>query len=136
MARRMICHGAVSRCITSDSANGSSCGVCSEGTLRAALDRSDLRIGENPQEAGKPAVEGVQRFAGLQDRADRQQVLDHIGRTDPRQGTLLVAAGDRSRDLVDRIRRGELKLAHRHFELGRGSIFPYPGQREASNSRA
>ena len=33
----MICHGAVSRCITSDSANGSNCGVCSEGTLSASL---------------------------------------------------------------------------------------------------
>jgi hypothetical protein len=37
MARRMICHGAASRCITSDSANGSSCGVCKGAALREAL---------------------------------------------------------------------------------------------------
>ena len=36
MAMRMICHGAASRCITSESANGRSCGVCSEGTLSAS----------------------------------------------------------------------------------------------------
>ena len=36
IASRMICHGAASRCITSDSAKGSNCGVCRVGTLSAA----------------------------------------------------------------------------------------------------
>ena len=31
----MICHGCASRCMISDSANGSNCGVCNEGTLSA-----------------------------------------------------------------------------------------------------
>ena len=37
MAMRMICHEADNRCITSDSANGSTTGVCKAGTLSAAI---------------------------------------------------------------------------------------------------
>jgi len=37
MASRMICHGAVNRCMISDSANGNICGVCRMGALSAAL---------------------------------------------------------------------------------------------------
>ena len=58
MARRMICHGAASRCITSDSANGNNCGVCSEGTLSAATTEAICGIAEAParvREAGCPA---------------------------------------------------------------------------------
>ncbi len=36
MAMRMICHGAIRRCISSDSANGKSCGACSVGTFSAS----------------------------------------------------------------------------------------------------
>ncbi len=63
------------------------------GTLSAALIDVDLLIRESPQEFRKPIVEGIQRFAALQNRADRQQILDHLGRTDARQRALLVAAG-------------------------------------------
>ena len=65
---------------------------------------------------GKPSVEGFQRLAGLQNRADRQQILDHLGRTDAGQRALLVAVHRRG-DLADRIRRGALELADRRFEL-------------------
>jgi len=88
----MICHGAVSRCMTSVSANGSVCRVCRAETLSEAVYRPDLRIRQYPQVAGKPAAEAVQCFTGLQDRGDRQHIVDHIGRSDAGQFTRLVAA--------------------------------------------
>ena len=83
---------------------------------RASPRRSGNR--ETPAWLGQPAAEGFQRLAGLQHRADRQQILDDIGRADTGQRTLLVVAGHRRGDLDDRIRRGELELADRGFEAG------------------
>lgn len=37
IASRMICHGASSRCMISDSADGSNCGVCKGSALSAAI---------------------------------------------------------------------------------------------------
>ena len=105
------------------------------GNVERGGDRGDLRIREHPQVAGQLAVEAVQRFAGLQHRADRQQVLDHVGGTDAGQRALLVAAGRGRGDLEDRIGRGELELADRHFDTGCRSGFPYPGQRRFEFAR-
>jgi len=40
--------GAVSRCMISESANGSNCGVCSEGTLSDSVIDKNLRIRRIP----------------------------------------------------------------------------------------
>jgi hypothetical protein len=45
-ARRMICHGAASRCMTSDSANGRTCGAVSVGTFNALFTEA---IWESPK---------------------------------------------------------------------------------------
>ena len=60
--------------------------------------------------AGKPSVEGVERFAGLQNRADRQQVLDHI-RADRRGPARACRRRRRRNKLADRIRRRALEFA-------------------------
>ena len=125
----------VSRCMTSDSANGSNCGVCSEGTLSDGADRRDLGLAEHPQVARQPAAEGFQRLARLQHRADRQQVLDHVGRTDAGQRALLVAAGHRRDELDDRVGRGELEFADRRFDARGRFRLPGAGQRRFEFAR-
>ena len=95
--------------------------------VEARAYRGDLRIREYAQQTGKPAVEGIECFAGLQHRADRQHILDHLGRTDTGQRALMVAVGHRRGDLEDRIRRRVLKLADGYLEIGRSSRFPAPG---------
>ncbi len=99
------------------------------GNVERGADCRDLRVREYSQVAGKPAVEAVQRFASLQNRADRQQILDHIGRTDAGQRALLVLAGHGHGNLVDRIRRRELEFTDRRLETGRRPGFPHQGQR-------
>ena len=83
----MICHGCASRCMISDSANGSKCGVCSVGTLSAELTEAIWESANTRIWPGILAAERIQRLARPQHAADRQQVLDDIGRTDPGTAT-------------------------------------------------
>ena len=137
MASRMICHGAVSRCMIAGvrADNGRSCSVCRARTLSGAVTGPICGSAEFRKFAGKPAAEAVQCFAGLQDRADRQHILDHIGRTDAGQRARLVAAAHRRGNLEDRIRRGELEFADRSLKTGRRSGFPHQGQRRFEFAR-
>ena len=89
------------------------------GEVERSAYHHDLLIRKHPQVAGKPAAEGVERFAGLQDERDRQQIRDHIGRTDAGQRALLVAALHRRGNLEDCISGCELQFADRRFEIGR-----------------
>jgi hypothetical protein len=85
----MICHGAASRCMISDSANGNSCAL-QRGTLRAVLTDAICESEKTPTgwEAG---CQAVHRLARPQHRADRQQILDHVRRP-MRQRSMLVVA--------------------------------------------
>ena len=53
MAMRMICQGAVSRCMIIVSAKGNSCGVCRVGMLSAALTEE---IWESPNTRMNPGT--------------------------------------------------------------------------------
>ena len=89
----MICHGARQPLHDQRQRERQQLRRLQRGNVERGADRGDLRIREDPQEARQPAAERVERFAGLQHRADRQQVLDHVRRTDAGQRALLVAAG-------------------------------------------
>ena len=99
---------------------------------------SPTRSGNPPKTRnwlGSRLAQRIQRFARPQHRADRQQVLDHIGRTDAGQRALLVVARHRRRDLDDRLGRGELEFARGGFETGRRAGLPDPGQRRLEFAR-
>ena len=114
----MICHGAVSRCMTSDSANGSNCGVCSDGTLSAALTEAICEFREDPQIARKPAVESCPAPRGPAE--PRRSAADPRSRPADRPGPARAAGRRRHGrgDPDDRLRRGELEFADRGFKIG------------------
>ena len=119
----------------SDSANGSICGVCSEGTLSAAVTAAICGIREDPHLAGKPAAERIHRLARPQNRADRQQILDDIGRADAGQRPMPVVARRRRGDLDDRFGCGELEFAGRGLEACGRAGLPDLGQRRFECAR-
>ena len=119
----------------SDSANGSNCGVCSEGTLSAELTEAICGFRKHPHLPGSrlPSVSSASRARST--AADRQQILDDIGRADAGQRPLPVVARDRRGDLDDRFGRGELEFAGRGFEAGRRAALPDLGQRRFECAR-
>ena len=129
MARRMICHGAVSRCITSDSANGSNCGVCREGTLSAALIEAICESANTRSKLGSrpPSVSSASRACRTEPIGSRSSIT--LGGPIAGQRALLSPPRSRRGDLDDRVRRGVLELADRDFEIGRRSGFPHLVQR-------
>ena len=114
----MICQGAVSRCMISDSANGSNMRRLQRRHVERCDDRGDLGFAEYPQIARQLAVEGFHRLARLQHRADRRQIFDHVRRADAGQRALLVVAGHRRHELTIACAAASWKLRDSGFDGG------------------
>ena len=114
MASRMICHGALSRCITNDNANGSNCGVCKVGTFRDEVIDFDLAVAERPQIDRQTAAKRVDGFASSKQHADRNQILDDLGRADARKRTPVAVC--RRRQTGDGLHCRDLQLANDGLE--------------------
>jgi len=97
------------------------------GNIERRPHGGDLLIAEDTHEAWKPAAERVDRFAGLQDRSDLKQILDHGRWAYPGERPSVGAAPWRG-NFKDRICRGELKFPRRGFDPGTGHGFGPPGQ--------
>ncbi|MET3306922.1 hypothetical protein ABIF53_007937 [Bradyrhizobium japonicum] len=114
----MICHGAVMRCTTIDSAKGQHLRRLEDGDVERRRHRGDLGVAEGAQEARQLLVQGGDGLSDLEYRSDRIEVLDHVGRADAGQRARLVAAA-RPRQLEDGVRSHRLELLGERFDLPR-----------------
>ena len=125
----MICHGCASRCMISDSANGSNCGVCNEGTLSAAptdpiWDSENTRIWPGIR---LPSVSSASRARSTPPIDNKSSTT--LGGPSTGERPMPVVARDRCGDLDDRVGCGELELAGGAFEAGIATALPDLGER-------